>query len=146
MLSPPQRNLSGQVEPHDHLEILPDDGVIRRLSEQFVVLDKDGQRRISSMAFSPSSPAQGGGLSVDLQREIEEAGLNAVQFVTTPRWIGSVRFTAQQLRNEGFMVGFDPLLPDNPFHGEVWGQFTSGKKKQLSRLAQWFVPIPGVAL
>jgi len=130
LLSPPPRNVVGQVEPHDHLEILPDDGVIRRVSEQHIVLDKDGQRRISSMAFSPSSPAQGGGLSVDLQRAIEESGRDAVQFVTTPRWIGSVRFTAQQLRNEGFLVGFDPLPPDNPFHGEVWGQFSPGKKKK----------------
>lgn len=146
MLSPPPRNIAGQVEPHDHSEILPNDGVIRRVSEQQIILDKDGQKRISTMAVSPSSVAQGGGLSVDLQREIEESGRDAVQFVTTPRWIGSVRFTAQQLRDEGFKVGFDPLPPENPFHGEVWGQFSTGKKKQLLRIAEWFVPIPEVSL
>lgn len=146
MLSPPPRNTAGQVTPHDHQEILPEDGVIRRVSEQQVVLDKDGRPRISSIAFQPSSPSHGGGLSVDLQREIEESGRDAMQFVTTPRWIGSVRFTAKQLRNEGFMVGFDPLPPENPFHGEVWGQFSTGKKKRLLTLAQWFVPITGVSL
>jgi len=98
------------------------------------------------MAFSPSSPAQGGGLSVDLQREIEESGRVATEFVTTPIWIGSVRFSAQQLRDEGFQVGFDPLPPDNPFHGEIWGNFTTGKKKKLMKLAEWFVPIPEVSL
>ena len=146
MLSPPPRNAAGQVTPHDHQGILPEDGVIRRVSEHQIVLDRDGQRRMSSLAFQPSSPVHGGGLSVDLHREIEESGLNAVQFVTTPRWIGSVRFTAQQLRNEGLLVGFDPLPPDNPFHGEVWGQLSTGKKKRLLTLAQWFVPIPGVSL
>jgi hypothetical protein len=146
LLSPPPRDAAGRVKPHDHQEIRSDDGVIRRVSEHFIVEDEDGRRRISSMALSPSSPALGGGLSVDLQREIEEAGLDAVQFVTTPRWIGSVRFAAQQLREAGFMVGFDPLLPDNPYHGAVWGEFSPGKKKRLLRLAQWFVRIDGVAL
>jgi hypothetical protein len=98
------------------------------------------------MAFSPSSEAQGGGLSVDLQREMEESGRDAMKFVTNPPWIGSVRFTARQFRDEGFMVGFDPLPPDNPFHGQVWGRFTKGKQRQLLRLAQWFVAIPGVGL
>lgn len=98
------------------------------------------------MAFQPSSDALGGGLSVDLQREIEESGSDVVQFVTTPSWIGSVRFTARQLRDEHFMVGYDPLPPGNPFHGEVWGHFSTGKKKQLLRIAQWFVLIPEVSL
>lgn len=146
MLSPPPRNALGQVEPHDHQEIQPADGVIRRISDQFIVSDANGGKRVSSMAFSPSSPAHGGGLSVDLQCEIEATGKVATEFVTTPVWIGSVRFTAQQIRGEGFKVGFDPLPPDNPFHGEVWGNFTSGKKKKLQKLAEWFVEIPGVAL
>ena len=146
MLSPPPRNAAGQVEPHNHQEILPDDGVIRRVSLEFVVPDKDGMPRVSTMAFQPSSVAQGGGLSVDLQREIEESGRDPLQFVTQPPWIGSVRFTAQQLRNEGLMVGYDPLPPDNPFHGEVWGAFSKGKKRKLLQIAQWFVAIPQVAL
>lgn len=146
MLSPPPRNAAGQVEPHDHPGILAHDGVIRRISEQHIILDKNGHKRVSTMAFNPSSEIHGGGLSVDLQREIEESGRDAMKFVTHPPWIGSVRFTAQQLRKQGFMVGFDPLPPDNPFHGEVWGQFTKGKQKQLLCFAQWFVAIPGVSL
>lgn len=146
MLSQPQRNAFGQVVPHDHEEILPEDGVIRRISSQYIVTDANGLQRMSSMAFSPSSAAHGGGMSVDLQRAIEESGKVAAEFVTTPQWIGSVRFAAAQLRGIGFMVGYDPLPPENPFHGEVWGQFSTGKKKQLSRMAEWFVPIPNVNL
>lgn len=146
MLSPPPRNAAGQVEPHDHQEILPDDGVIRRVSQEFVVPDKDGMPRVSTMAFQPSSVAQGGGLSIDLQREIEESGRDARQFVMSPPWIGSVRFSAGQLRGEELMVGYEPMPPDNPFHGEVWGNFSKGKKKRLLQIAQWFVTIPGVSL
>jgi hypothetical protein len=41
------------------------------------------------------------------------------------------------LRGEGFMVGFDPL-PENPYHGEVWGAFSKAKQKRLPELCQWF--------
>lgn len=146
MLSPPPRDSTGQVLPHDHAGILSEDGIIRRISEQFIVIDKDGQKRISSMAFNPSSAALGGGLSVDLQQEIENAKLDPYKFVTSPRWIGSVKFSASQLRSQGFSVGFDPLLPDNPYHGEVWGQFSSSKKKYLINAASWFVKIQDVQL
>ena len=49
------------------------------------------------------------------------------------------------MRSEGFQVGSDPL-EDNPYHGEVWGQFTKGKKKKLMSMCRWFVPLDGVAL
>ena len=96
------------------------------------------------MAFQPSLPERGGGLSVDLQREIEQAGLNARHFVITPPWIGAVHFTAQRLRNEGLQVGFDPLPPENPYHGEVWGEFSASRRKRLLNLARWFVAMPDV--
>jgi hypothetical protein len=105
---------------------------------------KIGGRRLSSAAFEVSSDP-GGGMSVDLQTQIEEAGLDAKSYVTTPRWIGSVRFEAGALRNEAFMVGFDPE-PDNPYHGQVWGAFTNGRNKRLSRICQWFEPIPDVQI
>lgn len=146
MLKPPPRNEVGQVVPHDHSEILPEDGVIRRISNQFIVVDSNGKPRVSTKAFHPSSPERGGGLPVDLQREIESAGVNAREFVTTPEWIGSARLTAKQFRAEGFKVGFDPLPPENPFHGEVWGQFTRGQINRLLAPAEWFVEIPSVPL
>ncbi len=143
-LDPPPRDSAGTVVPHDHNGIAATDGVIRRISDRQIVTDRNtGARRLSSFAFKPSSEAHGG-MSVDLQREIELAGLDARAYVSTPRWIGSVRFDAGSLRAEGFLVGYDPL-PDNPFHGEVWGRFSSVDIKRLVELCEWFVPIPGVS-
>ena len=135
MLSPPPRNAAGQVEPHDHQEILPDDGVIRRVSQEFVVPDKDGMPRVSTMAFQPSSVAQGGGLSIDLQREIEESGRDARQFVMSPPWIGSVRFSAGQLRGEELMVGYENLCLQTTLFMERYGEtFRRGKKRGSCKL------------
>jgi hypothetical protein len=66
--------------------------------------------------------------------------------VTTPVWFASIRFTAEQFRNEELMVGYDPLPPENPFHGEVWGNFTKGKMRRLLKAAQWFVQPADVTL
>jgi hypothetical protein len=146
-LTPPQRDDNGAVIPHDHEGILPNDGIIRRVSTQQIVDDPKvvGGRRISSsFLFKPSS-GENGGLSVDLQGLIEEAGLDAKAFVTTPRWTGSVRFEAYQLREEGFKVGYDPLK-DNPYHGEVWGNFSKAKGKKLLQLCSWFVPIENTSI
>lgn len=144
-LTPPPCDANGEVVPHDHLGILPDDGLIRRISEQLVINDqRRGCRRISSMAFKPSSGDRGG-MSVDLQSLIEEAGLNTKAYVTTPRWIGSVRFVARDLRATGLLVGYHPI-PDNPHHGEVWGCFTRSQQRALQTACEWFVEIPGAAI
>jgi len=147
----PLRDDKGNVIPHNHPDILPEHGVIRRISEHFLVRDEktEGQR-ISSMAFKPSTGVNGG-LSVDLKHEIESAGHDARTYVTTPRWVGSVIFQAGPLRGEGFMIGADPIEASaeadaNPYHGEVWGNFTTGKQRRLRRLCEWFVPLEGVSL
>jgi len=138
-LDPPPRNDEGEVLPHDHAGIDHADGIIRRVSPQYMVDDPKTQgKRLSSMAFQPSAGDRGG-MSVDLQRLIEEAGLDPRQFVVSPPWIGAVRFTAGALRAEGLMVGYNPLLPENPYHGEVWGNFTTRLRKRLAALAEWFV-------
>lgn len=87
-------------------------------------------------------------MSIDLENWIRDAGKNPVEFVTTPRWIGSVRFTAGALRAEGCRVGWDPIpregsLPANDFHGEVW-DIDKQRQRRLHEMAQWFVPIEGV--
>ena len=144
-LKPPPRDAQGVVIPHDHDEISSDDQIIRRISEQFLVNgEKIGARRISSMAFNPSK-GPNGGLSVDLKRQIEEAGLDARQYVTDARWLGSIYFTAGALRENGFLVGSDPL-PNNPYHGEIWGSFTTAQKKILRPLCRWFVRIDNVEI
>ena len=133
------------VIPHDHEGILPDDGIIRRISLEHVIFDeKIGGLRISSAAFKPSS-GHNGGMSIDLQRQIEESGRDARIYVTTPRWTGSILFKANQLRSEEFLIGYDPQT-DNPYHGQVWGSFTKGKVKRLRGLCDWFVPIENVSI
>jgi hypothetical protein len=101
-LESPPRDESGNVIPHDHAGIGPSDGVIRGISENQIITDKNGQRRISSKAFQGSSETNSG-MSVDLECSIAEAGLDPKVYVTTPRWIGSVRFEAGVLRSEGFL-------------------------------------------
>ena len=145
-LTPPPRDGNGDVVPHDHPEIGDDDPVIRRISPEHVVPDpKAGTgRRISTMAFQPSSHGNKG-MSIDIEVLILEAQLDPKSFVTKPPFIGSVWFTARTLRNETLKVGYDPL-EDNPYHGEVWGNFTVSRKKRLLEAARWYVEIDGVAL
>jgi hypothetical protein len=144
-LAPPPRDANGGVIPHDHQGILSEDGIIRRVSEHQVIHDqRRGCRRISSIAFKASSEERGG-MSVDLQREIEEAGLDARVYVSSPRWIGSLRFVARDLRAIDLKIGYDPIN-ENPYHGEVWGDFGKAQQDEMRQHCEWFVEIPGVAI
>lgn len=142
----PPRDTNGNVIPHDHEEILDAHGIIRRISEEHIIDDDKclAGRRISTMLFRASSEPNGG-MSVDLQNEIEKSGQDARSYVTTPRFYGAVSLHAGQFRSEGFQVGADPI-PTNVYHGEVWGTFSKGKQRRLLSLCDWFVPIPGVFL
>jgi hypothetical protein len=107
-LQPPPRDAQGNVKPHDHAGIQSDDGIIRRVSELQVVTDEKRRgRRLSSMVFKASTGAKAG-MSVDLQKQIEEAGHDARAYVTTPRWVGSLRFEAGALRSEGSWLASIP--------------------------------------
>lgn len=142
--TPPPRDADGNVVPHNHADILDADGIIRRVTMQHVVVDPKaaGGRKLSSILFNPSS-GHNGGLSVDLRRPIEEDGLDPRALITTEEFVGSVIMTARVFRDKTLLVGYDPL-PTNSYHGEVWGNFTGGCRKQLLRLAEWFVAIDGV--
>lgn len=88
-------------------------------------------------------------MSVDLEREIVEAGLDPRQYVTNPKFTGSVRFEAGSLRNVGFLVGFHPIISGNdpnPYHGEVWFKQSRANEKTLRALCSWFVQIEGVTI
>lgn len=145
-LSKPPRDATGEVVPHNHEGIMQTDRIIRRVSEEHFVPDPKAAtgRRVSSLAFQASTIGNRG-MSVDIESSIVEAGIDPTTFVTTPQYIGSVWFHAGYLRSEGFLVGYDPL-PENPHHGEVWGNFTKGLRKKLLKVAQWFVEIDNVDL
>ena len=124
MIKAPPRDDDGKVKPHDHVEILDAHEVIRKISDRQLVTDAGGRRINSSIVFK-SSEIKNGGMSVDLKQLIEQKGLDVKEYVTTPRWIGSILLKVIDLRNLGFEVGYDPIeSPEpNPFHGEVWGEF-----------------------
>jgi hypothetical protein len=139
------------MAPYDELSLLADDIIIRRINpNQHIVRDQNtGRDRISSKAFSPSSGLQGG-MSVDIEKLIVAAGLDARRFVTAPIWTGSVSFVASQVRALDMWIGFDPL-PQNVHHAEVWrapdgGTFTGTQKRGLQRAAVWYVAIPNTDL
>lgn len=141
LLQPPPRDANGAVIPHDHAEILPGHRVIRRIPENWI--DRKGPKpRISSQAYKPSS-GPNGGMSIDLEQSIIDAGLVPGEFVTNPRWVGAVIFNVGDLRNLGFRVGYDPL-DENPHHGEVWGNFSRANQRSLSQICAWLIQIEGV--
>ena len=144
MPGPPPRDDEGNVIPHDHPDILANHIAIRRISENWIVPDGNGGRRVSSMAFRPSSGVNGG-MSIDLESFILDSKLDPREFVTAPFWIGSVCFRVGALRGEGLQVGYDPV-DGNKFHGEVWGASRRAQWKRLQELAAWYVPIPGVQI
>ena len=144
-LKPPPRDSDDKVLPHDHQGIGATDGLIRRVHNLQTVHDeKINGRRLSSLVFKASSDANAG-MSVDLQTQIEEAGLDTKLYVTTPKWVGSIRFTAGDVRGLCFQVGYSPTL-DNPHHGEVWGKYTNERQKKLRACCTWLVPIKGVEI
>lgn len=140
------------VAPHNDDDIRDEDVIIRRVNpDQHVIYDEISQvYRTSSKLFTPSS-SQDGGMSVDLLRPIESDGRDAREFVTTPVFTGSVKFLASAARDSGLRLGKDPL-PDNPYHGEVWGpegrpsKFSKGEKRALERGSTWYVELPGVKI
>jgi hypothetical protein len=146
-LSPPPRDANGNVIPHDHAEILANDGLIRRISPQWVVSDVKSPtgKRLSSEAFAMSSPERGGGMSVDHERTIIEAGYDVADHVTSPPWIGSIRVTATQLRAYNLQVGYSPLK-SNLFHCEAWGSLSKKQSKTLRLASTWIVEISGCSL
>lgn len=149
MLSTPPLDEDGNVEPHDHPEILEADTLIRRVNPvHHVVLDENRNcRRLSSKLMKP----QGGGMSVDHERSIVEEGKDPVAFVRTPIYVGSVRFQAAAARAVALRIGYEPV-DGNPYHCEVWGthprpeKFTGSQEKALFRACGWYVPIEGVEI
>lgn len=143
------------VAPYDEEEIEPNDTIIRRISpEQHVVWDHNrGRRRISKKAYSKSS-GENGGMSVDIEKLIVADDKNPSGWVTTPRFTGSVSFSAHQIRNFDLMIGYEPIkdeldVPDNPYHGEVWTsqpsrRFSNKQQKGLLHTAEWYVELEDV--
>lgn len=146
------------AEPYDEPDIEDEDIIIRRVNpEQHIVPDENtGCQRTSSKLFTPSSEVNGG-MSVDILKLIEQSGIDAKKFVTTPVYTASVCFEASATRTAGLRIGYDPIkdvpnVDDNPYHGEVWGpkgrpnKFSRRQKRALVEASEWFVELPGVEI
>jgi hypothetical protein len=76
---------------------------------------------------------------------MEEDGINAREFVTSPKYLASIQFLAGNLRQEGYQIGYDPVPKgdpidsENPYHGLLWGSPNDRAIKRLIAGASWFV-------
>jgi hypothetical protein len=144
-MKPPPLDEAGRVVPHDHADIGDDWIVIRRIHAGWLKESTDGAIGLSTASFTESSEPPRG-MSVDLLNLIEEAGVDAKDFVTAmPNNPHAVSFRVGDLRALGLTVGYHPLeekppFPANPFHCEVWGIGNArGPKNELRKIAKWFV-------
>lgn len=143
----PLHNANGKVSPYNDESIRDTDGLIRRVTRHHIVSDVKcaSGRRVSSMLFEYSTEPNGG-ISVDLEREMLAARIDAKVFISHQPYVGAVRLEAGAARNLGLQVGRDPLV-ENPYHGEIWGRpLTRGQRKQLLNSSRWFVEVPDVTL
>lgn len=149
----PPKDQNGLTIPHDCQEILLEHRVIRRISQEWIVTDNNGGRRVSTAAFEPSSKEHDPycGLSVDIERFIIDDGLDAQTYVSSPQFTGAIAIAVSNFRTRNFLVGYDPSN-SNPYHGSVWGdegrnsRFTRGTKKDFLKESEWFVPMAGVKI
>jgi hypothetical protein len=139
------------MDPYDEDQINGEDKIIRRINpDQHVVWDDTRKcKRISTKAFSPSSK-KNGGMSVDIEALILQAGKDPQEYVITPVFIGAVSFSADSARDLGLLVGYDPI-PKNEYHGEVWGRnkpnrFSRSQKRGLNQASEWYVQLPDVEI
>jgi hypothetical protein len=146
------------VEPYDEKDIKDDDVIIRRVDPaQHVVPDENtGGQRTSSKLFTPSS-GPNAGMSIDVLKLMDNDGIDPKEFVTTPKYTGSISFMASAAREVDLRIGYDPIkdmagFDDNPYHGEVWAsgpnlkKFKSNQKRALASASSWFVELPGVEI
>lgn len=126
----PRRDSSGSVLPHDHPGILDGHFVIRHIHPQ----DVKELGRVPSGVYTASSGPHGG-MSVDIGDWMVADGLEPLHYLRNASE-GATRLPVGALRRLGYQVGWDPL-PENPHHGEVWGNFNGSKRKRaVAALAQ----------
>lgn len=146
------------VQPYDEAEIGDEDKIIRRVPVHHLVWDENGgqrRRRISSALYAKSTEPQQG-MSVEVEALMLKDIVDPAGYVTSDEFPGAVAFSAAEIRALDLMVGYDPIkddpvLPDNPYHGEVWRKtearrFTGAQTNGLRDAAKWYVQIEGVEL
>jgi hypothetical protein len=141
MKQPPRDELG--IVPHNHEEIAPEDLLVRNIHPDWIVRE-NGALRISSAAFTPSSPPGDprSSVSVDLKKLLLEEGKHA-PFNAKPGH-GNAELTSRCARELGCQVGWDPV-PENNAHSAIWGVGTNkSKRRQLSRNCAALTVIPNI--
>jgi hypothetical protein len=117
MPAAPPRDLNGNIEPHDHADILDNDYVLRHITPRDLHYDAaKSVTRVASGAYSESSE---GGMSVDILRWMAQDGLDEC-FYLADETVGAAKILVRDLRALGLLVGWDPDS-GHCHHGAVWG-------------------------
>jgi hypothetical protein len=139
MQQPPLDELG--VVPHDHDEIGPEDNLVRYLVAGVNThQNEDGSWRVSSGAFSRSSPRHDprSYVSVDLVRLLLAADIALPYLRPTPRH-GVATISVGSPRALNLKVGWVPL-PENPTHCGIWGELNSKSiRNKLAKAATLLV-------
>ncbi len=131
--------MSSQDAPsvQDDPSIEDDSELWRRIKPEQVVRDDNrGILRPSSAAFSDSS--DGSPMSVQLASIVAENGGDARWALASYPDMYLAALTAGQVRARKLGVIRQPL-PEDPAHGGVTGEKTSGIKKYLAKTARWVI-------
>ena len=137
------------MKPFDDPKIKSDDMIIRGIHESHLTIDHDGQKILSSAAFSQSSEDDGG-MSVYIESLIIKDGYNTQKHIMkSGEYRGAVYLNVGDVRAENLQVGHTPL-PGNPYHGEVWGKskikYNRKTRQRLKAKCKWCVKIPNVSI
>lgn len=112
--------------------------LFRRITEHHLVpapTDPLG-RRISSAAFQPSS--EDNGISISIEDTMDALGMTAEDLMQlSPTPVGLSYVSAGQVRapEVGKDVEREPTH-DDPSHGNITGPDSTGRRRQLARIAQ----------
>jgi hypothetical protein len=133
MLDAPEKDEDGAVVPHDHAQILNEDIILKRVSQQHLVEVGDGLYRVSTAIFSQSSDKYRGS-SINILKVIENLGEEVEAYCRRRgETVGAIALTAGAIRDEEGLVGFEPL-EDDLAHGEIWNIKGKPKLRRLLKL------------
>lgn len=109
------RDEDGQTIPYDDDSLTADDFLLRRIDPNHHLVPTDAGCKVTSAAFSESSPnvSKYGGMSVQVER------LAADPLAQLPPGWGMVKFRVGTLRAKDYLVGVDPVDGDDS-HTCVW--------------------------
>lgn len=133
------RDADGQTIPYDDDTLTADDFLLRRIDPDHHLVSTDAGYRVTSAAFSESSPnaSKYGGMSVQVER------LAADPLAQLPPDWGLVKVRVGTLRAKNYLVGVDPVDGDDS-HTCVWAAPLGkpGKKIPIKEADYHWVVLP----